>query len=409
MFEGPGREGFHSYDQWRAEDKAKAGPALWIDDDDWIEADIPPRPWVVPGYALRGSVTVLCGPPSALKSSLVLAWGCSLALNQAFGRFAPLAEGTMLIYNVEDDKQEQRRRLSATLRQFVGGTPESIKGRIIRSGPEHIGTLLNRSEDGIISFTPAMEKMEELIRDQRPDVLVCDPLAELHNCEENDNNALRAVVAEFRRLAVLYNMAVVILHHTRKGSNTSPGDPDIARGASAIIGAARIVLTVTSMSEADAEALGVPTDPVPRSHFVRMDDAKANYTALRDVEWFEKRAYPLDNGEWVAAAVPWTPPAAKIASESELVAMATAIGKGSPNGEPWSQKLSKEPRSVRALLEQFGFHGSAQKGALARLMNECDVEAGHYTRPGSRMPAGGLRVGALPAAKWIDEDSDAAA
>jgi hypothetical protein len=64
---------------------------------------------------------------------------------------------------------------------------------------------------------------------------------------------------------------------------------------------------------------------------------------------------------------------------------------------------------VRALLEQFGFHGDAQKQAMARLMNECGVETGHYRRPGSRMPAGGLRVGALPAAKWIEEDGDAVA
>ncbi len=407
MFEGPGGTGFGLYDQKRAETKSKAGPALWIDDDEWTEKDIPCRPWVVPGYALRGAVTLLCGPPSALKSSLVLAWGCSLALHHAFGRFKPLSEGTMLIYNVEDDQLEQRRRLSATLRQFPG-TPSSIKGKIIRTGPEQIGTLLIRGEDGAITFTAAMQALDELIEQRKPDVLVCDPLAELHTSEENDNTALRAEIAEFRKLAVKHNIAVIILHHTRKGSSTSPGDPDIARGASAIIGAARIVLTVTGMAEADAQEIGVPTDHVARSRHIRMDDAKANYTALRDAEWFEKTAYPLDNGEWVAAAVPWTPPAAKLASQSELSAIATAIEKGAPSGEPWSGKLSADGRSVRALLEQHGFSGDAQKAVIARLMAECSVEAGRYKRPVSRVPSGGLRIGALPAADWIEEDADAA-
>lgn len=155
MFEGPGGAGLGEYEQKREKAKAKDGPALWVDDDDWTEADIPCRPWVVPGYALRGSVTVLCGPPSAMKSSLVLAWGCSLAIHHAFGRFTPLPPGKMLIYNVEDDRLEQRRRLSATLRQFPGATPESIKGKVIRTGPEQIGTLLSRSEDGRIVFTSA--------------------------------------------------------------------------------------------------------------------------------------------------------------------------------------------------------------------------------------------------------------
>jgi hypothetical protein len=388
----------------RMRQKAKAGPALWIDDDDWTEADIPCRPWVVPRYLLRGSVTVLCGPPSAMKSSLVLAWGCSLALHHAFGRFAPLAEGKMLIYNVEDDMLEQRRRLSATLRQFPGATPNSIKGKVIRTGPEQIGTLLARTDEGAIVFTSAMEALEELIELRKTDVLVCDPLAELHTSEENDNTALRAIIAEFRKLAIKYNIAVVILHHTRKGSSTSPGDPDIARGASAIIGAARIVLTTTGMSEADAQGLGLPPDRVERSRYIRVDDAKANYTTLRDAEWFEKTAYPLDNGEWVAAAVPWKPPDAKVASQSDLAALATAIERGSLSGEPWSPKMSKDARSVRALLDQFGFVGDAQKQAMARLKAECSVQIGQWRTAKKRHPVGGLHIDHKPATvEWLDD------
>jgi RecA-family ATPase len=90
-----------------------------------------------------------------------------------------------------------------------------------------------------------MDRLKTLIEERHPAVLVVDPLAELHACEENDNNALRAVIAAFRELAVKYSIAVLVLHHTRKGSGASPGDPDAARGASAIIGAVRIALTLT--------------------------------------------------------------------------------------------------------------------------------------------------------------------
>ena len=243
------------YDAWRAAPNgAASADALWIDDEGWIETDIPRRPWVVPGYALRGAVTVVCGPPSALKSSLVLGWACALALQYDFGRFRPLKVGTTLIYNVEDDQMEQRRRLSATLRHFPGATPASIKGRIIRTGPAQIGTLLTRDDRGGIHVTPAMERLEALIEERQLDILVVDPLSELHNAEENDNTALRAVIAEFRRLAIKHNIAVIILHHTRKGSAT-PGDPEMARGASAVIGAARLMFTITGMAEEDATAL----------------------------------------------------------------------------------------------------------------------------------------------------------
>jgi hypothetical protein len=91
--------------------------AVWIDDAGWDEAQIPHRPWIAPGYLLRGAVTLLSGPPSAMKSSLVLAWACAVALKQDFGRLHPVVPPSpVIVYNVEDDAIEQRRRLSAPAR-----------------------------------------------------------------------------------------------------------------------------------------------------------------------------------------------------------------------------------------------------------------------------------------------------
>ena len=95
-----------------------AGQAIWVDDGDWDEALLPVRPWAVPGYALRGAVTLVVGPPSAKKSTLMLTWGCAFALGRPHGYFGPTESGTVVIYNCEDNRDEQRRRLSAVLRQF---------------------------------------------------------------------------------------------------------------------------------------------------------------------------------------------------------------------------------------------------------------------------------------------------
>lgn len=385
---------------------AEAAPPLWTDSDDWIEADIPRRPWVAPGYALRGSVTLVCGPPSTLKSSMMLAWATAIALHRAWGAFHPTAAGKVVVYKVEDDMHEQQRRLSAVLRQF-GARPRDIKEKVIRVGPHSIGTLLERGEDGKIRVTAAMAELVSLVAAVRPTALIVDPLAELHDAEENDNTALRMVIAVFRSLAVKCNIAVIILHHTRKGSAASPGDPDIARGASAIIGAVRVAVTLTTMSEADAEAFGQPTDITAGSNYVRMDDAKSNYAPLRAAQWFEKVPYTLDNGEIVPAAVPWTPPEAKVASDADLAALKAAIERGCLGGEPWSGKLSGEPRSVRALLEQHGFHGhTAQRGALGQLETKHGLETAKYRNPRNRAPTGGLRIGEKPAADWIEQDDE---
>ena len=243
-----------------------------------------------------------------MKSSLMLAWGVAVAIGQPHGKFCPTAPGGVVVYDTEDDQTEQRRRLSAVLRQF-DATGEDIRNKIIRAGPSNgVGLLFMREkETGLLYSTPAMAALRELLAERRPAMLIADPLAELHTQDENDNTALRSVIAEFRSLAAEFDLAVILVHHTRKGAVT-PGDPDVARGASAIIGAARIVLTVTTMSEQDADSFGLPTDRKNRERFIRLDDAKQNYAGIGSAVWYEKILYILDNGERVPAAHPWNPP-----------------------------------------------------------------------------------------------------
>jgi len=69
-----------------------------------------------------------------MKSSLILAWAVAIALDKPHGDFRPTAPGKCIIYNVEDDKIEQRRQLSTMLRQFEA-LPRDISGKVIRVGP----------------------------------------------------------------------------------------------------------------------------------------------------------------------------------------------------------------------------------------------------------------------------------
>ncbi|WP_288039781.1 AAA family ATPase [Acidiphilium sp.] len=376
---------------------------LWVDDQDWIEGDIPRRPWIAPGYALRKALTVIVGPPGGMKSSLSLAWAVSLALGKPHGRFDPQTTAPVVIYNVEDDENEQRRRLSAVLRQF-DAMPADIKGRVIRTGPKKVGTLVIRTDDGIVAETTAFANLKKVVTDNNARLVIIDPLVELHNVDENDNTAIRAVLAELRAFAVAEDVAIIVMHHTRKGAAANAGDPEIGRGASAIIGAARVILTLGPMTEDDAKAFGLPTDRKARSNYVRLDDGKANYSGVDDAAWFEKILYTLDNGEMVPAAVPWQPPSAKMASLEDLAALARAIENGHPSGEPWSPKLSGEGRAIRPLLEEHGFVGAAaQKAVMAKLATEYSVVEAKFKTRVSRNKVIGLRIGCKPDAEWLND------
>jgi nucleotide-binding universal stress UspA family protein len=299
------REGGHAIPASPEAKRAAGNKVLWRVNQGWNEVDIAPRPWIVKGYLLRGSVTVVSGPGSAGKSSLMVAWATALALGCNFNHFKPLAPQRVGTYNVEDDADEQRRRFSAIARQM--GLPTStIMENLTILGPETIGTLLKMTADGrLLVNTPVMDAIEEWLDECPQDVLILDPFVELHGEEENDNTAVRAVMARFRTMAASRKMAIVLLHHSRKGAAT-PGDPDSLRGASAIVGAARVALTLNVMTEQEADAAGVQKSG--RRDYFRLDGAKSNYAPIEEAEWFERRVKELDNGDIVAHAWPWKPP-----------------------------------------------------------------------------------------------------
>lgn len=380
--------------------KAASSQPIWQDDADWEEADIAARPWIARGYFLRKTVTVISGASSVSKSTLAVAYSVALALHQPLGRFQPVKPCKVLIYGVEDDQDEQRRRFSAVLRQF-GAKPRDLVGKVVRVGPHSIGTLIGRDPDTrAVALTDAMVALQGIITEFQPDVLILDPLVELHTEEENDNTSLRSVMAQFRTLAMHHNMSVAIVHHARKGaSQSTPGDTDTLRGASSIAGAARIVLTVAAMTEPEGAAFGFSDEQ--RRAFFRVDSGKSNYSRLHEVEWFERTEHQLDNGDLVAAPTPWQPPQEAVCPETR-VAIELGIERGSLVG-PWSAKLSGDARSVKNLLVANGITtAAAQKICLSTLAQAGYLPA-NFRNEGGRVTQGLRAPSGQPRdVRWVE-------
>ena len=93
-------------------------------------------------------------------------------------------------------------------------------------------------------------------------VFIVDPFVETHEVSENSNEQIKAVAVMFRDIARKGECAVMLVHHTAKPpqgtSDGHAGNMNTARGASALVGVARIVQTLFSMSAKDAERYGVP-------------------------------------------------------------------------------------------------------------------------------------------------------
>jgi hypothetical protein len=106
-----------------------------------------------------------------------------------------------------------------------------------------------------------------------------------------------AVVAVMSRIANVTNCAVHIVHHTRKlGKEGGQGDMDTARGASSNVSAARVVHTLNTMTEKEAKEYGIPETQA--SFYVRMDDAKANFSApTKGTVWFKRSGVLMPSGK----------------------------------------------------------------------------------------------------------------
>ncbi|HKC30954.1 MAG TPA: hypothetical protein VKB74_04430, partial [Burkholderiales bacterium] len=93
--------------------------------------------------------------------------------------------------------------------------------------------------------------------------------------------------------------SIDLVHHSLKShtGNTEihAGDMNAARGASALIAAARSVYTLSPMSKQTAEKMGL--DRAEAGRLIRLDQGKGNYTARDTNErWFELEPFNIRNG-----------------------------------------------------------------------------------------------------------------
>jgi RecA-family ATPase len=359
------------------------------------EASIASRVYVVPGCLPRGVITELIGPSSAGKSQLTVMWAVALALGREIGGFKPTRPMRVAVFNAEDDIEEQRRRVAAALRLF-GATKTDLGGRLRLLTPKRTGMLIEVDpETRKLRHTALMAELLDLIDEFKPDLLILDPLVELHDAPENDNTALRHVIAEFRVIARMQDIAILLLHHTPKG-DPRPGDQDAGRGASAIGGVVRKSFTLFEMTEAEAAAWKIAS---PQYYF-RLDGAKANYDTKNATEWFERIPVQLDNRDVAAAAQPWQPPSEAI-TEMLIDQLMDVVAAGD-NGYPWSRRLGAFDRSISKAFASLGIGSKkAQQAALDALWAAGCIEAA-WRKP-DRVKAMGIRhPNGHPDAQWVD-------
>ena len=254
-----------------AEDAAIVIPYA-VDASMFTGKEPPERRWIVKGMIPRDGVTILSGDGGAGKTMLALQLGHAAATN---GKWLgqDIEARRVIVVTAEDDEAELHRRLHSIARHE--GVWLNEKGRLTLVSLAGKETVLGAPDgkDQQVRPTKLYEGLRRLlIRGERPDLLILDPIADLFGGDENNRSGVRQFMTLLRALSLEFGCAVLALSHP---SLTGMASGTGTSGSTAWSNSARSRLYLTSPPRGDDEA----QDSDARILTVR----KANYGPTGDL------------------------------------------------------------------------------------------------------------------------------
>jgi len=268
-----------------------------------LPAAIRPRPWLIQRLLMRGKPSIVGASGSAGKSTLGLAIAAHGAVGKSFAGFEVLEAFSSIVFNGEDEVEEQSRRLIAICQTYALDY-NAVKQRIMLLSYEEADIKLVAMEGRkYIRNEPMINQLVELCT-EGPNVgmLLLDPLVDLHDCDESDSTAMNNVMRVTQDIAKRANVAVLLMHHTSKGGSERQenrvGNADTFRGSSGIVNKCRAAFTLMDASQDDVENYDMQDGE--RHTWVRFDDAKMNLSLKSATPaWFRKVGVKISSGDLV--------------------------------------------------------------------------------------------------------------
>lgn len=334
----------------------RATPYVWRD-----PATIPPRPWVYGRQLLRGTVSLVVAPGGTGKSALMT--GAALAMvtgNPFLGLAVWGGPKRVWLWNLEDAGEELARTIQAAA-QHWNIDRDDVGGRLfVDSGLDgaELKLAVQAQHKGFEVVEPVANALLAELMARQIDVLIIDPFISSHSVPENDNGAIDAVAKQWARIAAKANCSIVLVHHTGKQRGAEV-DADSARGASALVAAARFALALNVMTKEEGAGLGIERNECGR--YVRADAVKSNRAPAGKADWFELQSVALgngnDGGDWMPVVVPWTPPDAFAGiSVADLRRVQAAVAEG-----VWRHHFTAKDWVGKAVANVLGLNVEASR------------------------------------------------
>ena len=175
--------------------------------------------WLVAGLWAEQAVGIIGGEPKCCKSFLALDLAVSVAAGRPCLRQFPVATcGRVLLYAAEDALHIVRRRLDGVC-AAAGVDLATLDIHVITAASLRLDLASDRSQ------------LEETVARLQPRLLILDPFVRLHRIDENASGEVAPLLAYLRDLQRRHALAVVLVHHAKKGAGGMRGGQAL-RGSS---------------------------------------------------------------------------------------------------------------------------------------------------------------------------------
>lgn len=187
-----------------------------------IEREPNTQRWLIDQLWGAASVGVIGGAPKCSKTWLGLDMALSVATGTpCLGQYAVPEPGPVLVYLAEDSLAIVRERVEGMVRH---------RGLDLHAVPIHVITTPTLRLDR----DPHRDQLFETAKRLRPRLLLLDPLVRLHGVDENHATEVAELLGYFRSLQRELDLALILVHHTRKNAGGGVAAGQTLRGSSDI-------------------------------------------------------------------------------------------------------------------------------------------------------------------------------
>lgn len=179
--------------------------------------------WLIEGLWADQAVGILGGEPKCCKSFLALDMAVSVASATAcLRRFPVVRTAPVLVFPAEDALAVVKKRLEGIC---------AAAGTRLDALPIYVITAARL----LLDLPRDQEQLRNTVAAIKPALLILDPFIRLHQSDENASKEMAPLLGYLRQLQRELHVAVVLVHHARKGSGAKrPGQA--LRGSSDLHG-----------------------------------------------------------------------------------------------------------------------------------------------------------------------------